>query len=164
MVVKSLDNLKYDTFREKARALILDENNKIILTEIEGSYVLPGGKVEKGEDLFVTIKRELAEEIGLIIDDIDYLITFTHYHEAYMEAIKKVKISRVNINHYYFKRIKSSDLKENNPTDFELEHHMHVKIMTYEEIMGKIEERQLKKDLGEEIVTILEYAKSQGLI
>lgn len=51
-----------------ARAVILNRN-KIILCRIKGKnwYFLPGGHVEFGEGIEVSLKRELMEEAGMKI-------------------------------------------------------------------------------------------------
>ena len=59
--------------RPSARAIVLDEHDRILLCrfelEREGSPVVvwatPGGGVEPGETLLEALRRELREEVGL---------------------------------------------------------------------------------------------------
>ncbi len=61
--------------RPSARAIILDEDDRILLCRFEflrdGQHVVvwatPGGGVEPGETLLAALRRELLEEVGLEI-------------------------------------------------------------------------------------------------
>ena len=57
-------------------ALIQNSEGKILLVKrgmheiaFPGKWALPGGKLEKGETVFDTLKREVMEEVGLEIED-----------------------------------------------------------------------------------------------
>src|SRR5688500_11681518 len=56
--------------RRAARALVLDDADRVLLVRLEfptwAGWVLPGGGIEDGEDELVAIRRELAEETGLV--------------------------------------------------------------------------------------------------
>jgi 8-oxo-dGTP pyrophosphatase MutT (NUDIX family) len=56
--------------RQAVRAVVLDQANRILLVRFEfpdGSvWALPGGGKEPGEDDLATLRREMAEEIGLV--------------------------------------------------------------------------------------------------
>jgi len=62
--------------RHSARAVILDEDGRILLCRFEllrdGQQVVfwatPGGGVESGESLLAALRRELREEVGLELD------------------------------------------------------------------------------------------------
>jgi 8-oxo-dGTP pyrophosphatase MutT (NUDIX family) len=62
--------------RPSARAIILDDDDRILLCRFEfprdGRQVVvwatPGGGVEPGESLLAALRRELREEVGLEID------------------------------------------------------------------------------------------------
>ena len=67
--------------REAARAVILDdENNVAILTVRDGGYhKIPGGGIEKGEDVKKALAREAKEEAGVqieIIDEVGYTLEY----------------------------------------------------------------------------------------
>ena len=49
-IVNNPYNIKnIDITTNKVRALIIDENDNIILTKYADIYMLPGGKIDKGE-------------------------------------------------------------------------------------------------------------------
>ena len=66
--------------RHSARAVILDENDRVLLCRFAiphpavpaGArlvWAAPGGGVEPGETLLAALRRELHEEVGLTVDD-----------------------------------------------------------------------------------------------
>lgn len=57
-------------------ALILNENDEIFLMKSpkwENQWLVPGGHVEKGEKIEECVKREVKEEVGLDVEDIDFV-------------------------------------------------------------------------------------------
>lgn len=92
--------------REIVRAILLDENNKIVLEDIyrndefgESSYYeTPGGGINKGENIIDALKREIREELGYEIDVIEHIDDVIDYYNL---------IYRKNINHYYLAKIVS---------------------------------------------------------
>lgn len=58
--------------------LVINDQNQILLGKRKNSYKagyfgIPGGRVEVGESLFETAKRELAEETSLTAVNLEYL-------------------------------------------------------------------------------------------
>lgn len=57
-------------------AFILNNKNQILLVKSfkwEGYYCVPGGRVEIGEKIEHTVKREVKEEVGLDVTNIKFL-------------------------------------------------------------------------------------------
>lgn len=57
-------------------ALILNENDEIFLMKSpkwENQWLVPGGKVEKGDSMEETVEKEVREETGLEVTDIKFL-------------------------------------------------------------------------------------------
>jgi len=63
-----------DGYRERvaARAIVFDKNGHIALQHItkRNYHKLPGGGVEAGEDIAMGLTRELAEEIGCVVEEV----------------------------------------------------------------------------------------------
>lgn len=58
-------------------ALISNREGKILLVlthKWSHTYGIPGGKIEKGEDAISALRREIREETGLVISDIDFVL------------------------------------------------------------------------------------------
>lgn len=63
--------------RWAVRAIVLDQDDRILLCRFvipqpTGTMIVwaaPGGGVERGETPLVALRRELLEEIGLVVDD-----------------------------------------------------------------------------------------------
>ena len=58
------DNLQFDEVQEfnlKARAILIDENNRILIANYGNVILLPGGKVDEKESVSDAIIREFSE-------------------------------------------------------------------------------------------------------
>jgi len=71
--------------REAARAIVSDGDNKIVLLFVKkyNYHKLPGGGLEKNEDIKTALKREMLEEIGSEIEvdkEIGEIIEFRNEH------------------------------------------------------------------------------------
>lgn len=64
--------------RESVRALLVDEQDRVLLVHFHwpgveptgGFWSPPGGGVEPGEDPLATLQRELAEETGVVVHEL----------------------------------------------------------------------------------------------
>lgn len=84
MAAKKLKNYRYDyprpaltvdiilaTFEKQSKVLLIKRNGE----PFEGHWALPGGFVEEDETLADAARRELKEETGLVVDDLEQLYT-----------------------------------------------------------------------------------------
>ena len=58
-------------------ALILDRKDRVLLVKQDkwrGKYVIPGGHIELGETMEDALRREIREETGLDIHDIQFAV------------------------------------------------------------------------------------------
>ncbi len=71
--------------REAARAVVFDENNLIALLHATKNYYykLPGGGIEKGEDIKMALERECREEIGCVVEILAEVGSVVEYRKKY---------------------------------------------------------------------------------
>ncbi|MFC7440280.1 NUDIX domain-containing protein [Laceyella putida] len=74
-------------------AVVLNrEKNKVLLLQRDeepgkGLWAFPGGHVERGHDLFETIKNEVKEETGLSVEVHEIISTFSSPEDGLIQLI-----------------------------------------------------------------------------
>lgn len=67
-----LDHVLHTPLRESVRALIVDEDDNVLLVRFQFGparfWANPGGGIERGESRLAAMQRELHEEVGLDVD------------------------------------------------------------------------------------------------
>lgn len=64
------DTAKKVNYREAVRGIIFHHNQLLMVHSNKGDYKVPGGGINVGENYEDTLKREVREETGYIIDDV----------------------------------------------------------------------------------------------
>lgn len=64
-------------------AVIIDEEERVLLTKrsispFKGMWVMPGGKIDLGEPILTALKREVYEEVGLLVEAGSLIDVFEH--------------------------------------------------------------------------------------
>ena len=59
-----------EEYASKARAILVDDDNKIIVANYNGALLLPGGSLDKNETPIEALIRELKEETGYSTDSL----------------------------------------------------------------------------------------------
>lgn len=96
------------TVREAARAVLLDQNDRVMLLRYEengGFWATPGGSLEPGENHREAIARELHEELGLHeAEPGPLLATRTKDHEVGGRPVRQVEL-------YYLVRTRTENVR-----------------------------------------------------
>jgi 8-oxo-dGTP diphosphatase len=75
-------------------AAIIEKDQRILITRraahkhLAGLWELPGGKIEEGETPEECLKRELEEELGLIIKVNEFFMENTHDYDEVVVVLK----------------------------------------------------------------------------
>ena len=107
----------YDHVRDISRGIVYNDEGEIALIHVVADdifghrdlYETPGGGKEKGETNLEAFKREIKEEIGVIVDDIEEIGRVVDYYNL---------IKRKNNNHFYLGHVKEY-LNETHLCDYE---------------------------------------------
>ena len=96
------DNLKQEDVKEvvtRVKAVMINEQNDILLAYCDDDYQFPGGHLKDGEDAYSGLIREVKEETGIESKKDDYypfMIT-KHYEKNYFRTGN----NRLNIMIYF---------------------------------------------------------------
>ena len=90
-------------YRVSAKALILDDTRQkfLVVREDKGGWDLPGGGIDWGETTQDCLKREITEEMGLVMADINaspsYVLIGHHKNSTWiMGLVCEVKVKDLN--------------------------------------------------------------------
>jgi len=71
------------------RAIIVNEKNEVLL--VKQTYMqklfFPGGKIKKGETHEIAVKRELAEEVGYIPENIELFGVYNNFLQGKNDSV-----------------------------------------------------------------------------
>lgn len=141
----------------RAKALIVNSRDEVLIAHNNGTYQFPGGHKEDDETLEETLIREIKEETGIDIEvDNGPFIQITTYDNDYFKTGKKV------CNKIYYYRILSDvvpNFYETNydelecQTDFNL---FYIKLDQLEGFLQKcIDEGSIEHSIGREMLLVL---------
>lgn len=88
ILIINKDDLRIDevqAFQTKARAILVDKANRVLVANYGGVILLPGGSVDDEETIMQAIIRELQEEIGVeyIPDELELLTNIKYFQKNY---------------------------------------------------------------------------------
>lgn len=105
-------------FTRKVKILLVNSKNELLLGYSKNEYQFPGGTQEEGERLGDTIKREILEETGIELKNLDiepFVVSFGYYKD--WPSIGRNK--KVEIYYYEVKTDEKPNLNKINLTDSE---------------------------------------------
>ena len=146
-IIVNEDNMTDNDIKEvetRVKAILINDQNEILIGYSYETYQFIGGHVENGEDLVKSLNREIVEEAGidLHLKDIEPIALYTRYKE---NDSKKLLI------YYYVIHTNAKPNRDN--TNY-----------TKEEVIGNFDLRYVKvSDLKQVIEDNLEYNKGKEL-
>ena len=152
-------------FSVKVRAILLNENNQILIANYGNVILLPGGKVDTGETTDMAIARELYEELGQVYteEEIDFFGTLNYYQKNYPKR-DGTFVNRLVQTHYFVGEYKDFDLNSQRLTEKEKNDKFKLELV----FLNDLEEIILKNKndnprniyFQKELLTILEAYKT----
>lgn len=106
-------------FVTRVKAFIINDKNEILFANSNNGVQLIGGHVEDGENYEDTLKREIREETGILIDEIEIkepFFEFEHYIKNHRDTGKN-RISK--IVYYLIRTNKTPNINDTNYTTSE---------------------------------------------
>ncbi len=85
------DQTNNSFFQVSVKGLFFKDDKILMIQEDNGEWELPGGRIQKGEDLIDCLKREILEETGLGCQVLDQRPAFV-YPTLDKEAIPRLMI------------------------------------------------------------------------
>ena len=157
------DNLQFDEVKEltsKVRAILVDENNKILVANYGNVILLPGGKVDEGETLSEAITRELSEELGqdYSANELYFFVTLNYYQKNYPKRDGTFQ-NRLVQTHYFVGSYKGIKLDSRRLTEKEQKGNFRLELVSLEElenmILNNINNNPRNLYFQKELLTIL---------
>ncbi len=136
-IIMNKDNLKDEEvtdFSLKVRGII-EKDGSFLVGKYDDVYLLPGGKVEDGEDLFIGLSRELKEELGVDYSS-EEMIPFmrvVHYDKDYIKRDGS-KVNRKVDTMYFIVPYKGFDLDKVSLSESERKYGFSLGLLSGEEL------------------------------
>jgi 8-oxo-dGTP pyrophosphatase MutT (NUDIX family) len=130
-----------DEFSSKVRAIIINKNNELLVCKYGETYLLPGGKIDDGEEQISALIRELHEETGTkyLESDFSFFMELNYYQKDYPKRDSDSIVNRL-LNTYYYKcEYREINLDKQILSDKEIKSNFKLEFINLKEIENIIE-------------------------
>lgn len=156
-----------DEIKMKSRAIITDNEGKILIGNYGGVYLLPGGSIDDGENPNDTIIRELREETGLEFQELEPFAKIRYFQNRYPTREGRT-INRLLITYYYIGREKDAIKHDRKLTEKEIKDGFELKYYNIYDIERILEQNETQNPRSEyfnkEIRTVIEHYRKIKLL
>ena len=134
-LIYNYDNLTEEDITERkyrARGLIINSNNEILLGYSESVYMFPGGHLEGEETIEECLLREIEEETGLVIDKEvpELLYRISHYNRNWpSDGINRY----TEFDYYLIKTDEKYNIDNMHLDEYETEHGYELKYVSFDD-------------------------------
>lgn len=157
---------KPDDVTMKSRAIIRNEEGKILIANYAGVYLLPGGSIDEGENPNDAIIRELREETGLEIKGLEAFAKMKYFQNNYPTR-EGDTINRLLITYYYSGNEQNAIKHKRELTEKEIKGGFELKYYHIDEIERLLQENKTENPrneyFNEELRTIIECYKKEKI-
>lgn len=145
-IIINEDNLKNNEIEEfniKSRAILINEQEELLIANYGGTYLLPGGKINQNEEIIDGLLRELKEETGTYYSDkeVNYLCTIEYFQKNYPKKTGE-KQNRLITTHYYIGKYKEISLDKIKLTESEKNGNFKLELIPLNKLKNIIIETQ----------------------
>ena len=165
-IIYNKDNLKDELIDEtviRLKAVIINNQNEILLGKCYNTYQFPGGHLNPREDLITGLIREVKEETGIELKNIPAPFALI---KSYSKNYRDKGMNRLNlIYYYYFKGLYIPDYSKTSLDDYEKDGNYHteyIPLATLEETLCKtIDLDPINKIMYHEMNCIIKLLKKK---
>ena len=168
IIVNNYNNLKDEDITDitiKVKALMLNSNEEILLASVGNEYHFPGGKKEIQEGIDETIKREIKEETGINVSNMD-LEPFAKLTMYFQDTPKKDRNKKVIIYYYEIFTNEVPNHDKMTLTENELKKNFKIIKVKFEDLKEILINNAIrhgdKKGIVEEMLQILDLYNKEG--
>lgn len=159
----NINENKIDKVVVRTKALLINDQNEILLGFSDNTYQFPGGHLENGESLEECLKREIKEETGLEIniDNLSPFLKISHFHKNYNHQNEN---RRNDLYYYLIKSNLNYNLQQTHYDELELKHNFTLQIVKLDNVesllLKNIDKNPINKYVTEEMLIALKEYKA----